>query len=430
MRRRNPLLQGFDPSGFVDLDEGALKGRERTVFRKRKEAIARYARGEVVTRIEQATGVRRSQLYALLKRCLAMNPDGRAFGFRALVRYVRVSDYDRIAAVSTERGGAAGAFSRLLSVHPKLRAWLEEQIRPQHVKLRQVSSDDGSRTRLLGLAHLHGRFLRQCRAEGIGLHEYPFTAKRMAIRSLSSFAKARLLNDFGQAARASGAERLKGMPPAAGIDPMRAADGPLDLVECDGYRLDLRLKIVVRDPLGFEQTFEIERVWLLVVLDVFSRAVLCYHVSLGREYSRYDVIRAIERAIEPHRPMKFTLPGVGYGAAGGFPSEKLPELGYALWNRIGLDDPTAVDNRRRPGRDVGGEPDDRVVPGDGPVLRTVRHQLDALDRSVRWHGELGAGVQVGEHQRVPLPGVEQAQVAVAASEAAAYPMVGGPDFDA
>lgn len=80
----------------------------------------------------------------------------------------------------------------------------------------------------------------------------------------------------------------------------------------------------MRDPLGFEQQFEIERIWLLVILDVFTRAVLGYHVSLNREYSRYDVIRTIEAALEPHRPRSFTLPGLGYGALGGCPSDRLP----------------------------------------------------------------------------------------------------------
>ena len=40
----------------------------------------------------------------------------------------------------------------------------------------------------------------------------------------------------------------------------------------------------MRDPLGFEQELEIERIWLLVIVDVWRRAVLGYHVSLNREY--------------------------------------------------------------------------------------------------------------------------------------------------
>lgn len=97
----------------------------------------------------------------------------------------------------------------------------------------------------------------------------------------------------------------------------------------------------MRDPLGFEQEFEIERIWLLVIIDVCSRAVLGYHVSLNREYSRYDVIRTIENALAPHRPRQFTLPGIGYGAAGGFPSGKLSELGYATWQWFKLDNAKA-----------------------------------------------------------------------------------------
>ena len=74
---------------------------------------------------------------------------------------------------------------------------------------------------------------------------------------------------------------------------------------------------MVRDPLGFEQEFEIERIWVLVVVDVWSRAVSGYPVSLNRDYSRYDVIRTIKNALAPHRPRLFTLPGFGYGDRGG-----------------------------------------------------------------------------------------------------------------
>jgi hypothetical protein len=70
--------------------------------------------------------------------------------------------------------------------------------------------------------------------------------------------------------RAAGATHLKGMPGAAG----RGAIRPNQVVEFDGHRLDVRLKIVIRDPLGFEQEFEIERIWLQVIIDVCTRAVL------------------------------------------------------------------------------------------------------------------------------------------------------------
>jgi hypothetical protein len=135
----------------------------------------------------------------------------------------------------------------------------------------------------------------------------------MGIRSLAAAVRAQCLRTFERGARLPGATHLKGLPIEAGSTP--AAQHALDVVEFDGHRLDVRLKVVVRDPLGFEQEFEIERIWLLVIVDVWSRAVLGYHVSLNREYSRYDVIRTIENALAPHRPrqvcrLKTTASGV------------------------------------------------------------------------------------------------------------------------
>ena len=148
-----------------------------------------------------------------------------------------------------------------------------------------------------------------------------------------------MLNNFGLAARAAGASHLKGLPRAAGH--ATAIIRPYQVVEFDGHRLDVRLKIVVKDPLGFEQEFEIERIWLLVIIDVCTRAVLGYHLVLAREYSRYDVIKTIEKALSPHQPRTFTLNNVGYGETGGFPSGKMPELGYAIWERMRLDNAKA-----------------------------------------------------------------------------------------
>ena len=178
---------------------------------------------------------------------------------------------------------------------------------------------------------------------GLSAGDYPFNTEQLAVRSLSAAVRAECLRNFARGARLAGATHIKGLP--SDTDSVPAATQALDVVEFDGHRLDVRLKVVVRDPLGFEQEFEIDRIWLLVIIDVWTRAVLGYHVSLNREYSRYDVIRTVEAALEPHRNRTFTLPGVGYGALGGFPSAKLPELGYATWRWFKLDN--AKGNRRR-----------------------------------------------------------------------------------
>jgi putative transposase len=223
--------------------------------------------------------------------------------------------------------GAVGALSQLFERYPTLAAWLVLQIRQRRIKLDQIPADGRLRTRLRGLQALHAEFLQQCRQVGLTAVDYPFNTEGHAIRSLSARVKADLLRGFGTAARVAGASHLKGMPRADEAN-TPAATRPYQVVEFDGHRLDIRLKVVVRDPLGFAHEFEIERVWLLVIIDVCTRMVLGYHLVLAREYSRYDVIKTIEKALEPHHACTFTIPGLAYGPQEGFASQHLPELAY------------------------------------------------------------------------------------------------------
>lgn len=340
MNRRKPELQAIDVSTWPTVAYTELNETARHAYEARSQAVLRYAAGESVKAIERSTGVNRRQLYRWLDRALAPHPDGRPFGFRALLHYTRIAEYVRVRDVRVhgERGscGAAGALSLLFERHPALAGWLVLQVKQHKILLEQVHTDGRLRTRLRGLQALHDDFLRQCRAVGLTAADYPFNTAGHAIRSLSRRLKAEMLRSFGTAARSAGASHLKGLPRPD--DPgTPVATRPYQVVEFDGHRLDIRLKVVVRDPLGFEHEFEMERVWLLAIIDVCTRAVLGYHVALAREYSRYDVVKAIENALEPHRARTFTIPGLAYGPRDGFPSQRLPELAYVTWEWMKLD---------------------------------------------------------------------------------------------
>jgi putative transposase len=345
MTRRRNTLSPADVAAWADFDAAALAPQAQDIFTRRRLAVELYAAGTALTEIEAQTGVDRRQLYRFFERCTQTHEDGRPFGLRALVRYLRVAGYGRIRPFKTTSasgfGAAAGAFNLLLQTYPSLPAWISQQVRSKRVALEQISTDGRLQTRLRNLKHVHAGFLQECRKLGLTAGDYPFNTERTAVRALAATLRAECLRSFARAAHLAGASHLKGLPRDHDELSAPPATQFLEVAEFDGHRLDLRLKIVVRDQLGFEQQFEIERVWLLVVIDVFTRVVLGYHVSLNREYSRYDVIRTLEAALEPHRPRSFTLPGLGYGPHGGFPSDKLPELGYATWRWIKLDNAKA-----------------------------------------------------------------------------------------
>ena len=338
--RRKPELQHLDLASWPSVAWTELtEGRQQRV-RMATAAIERYARGDAIDEIELSTGIDRRQLYRWLYRALQTHPDGRIWGFRAVIPNVRIAEYARVAPIvvqgQTGSRGTAGAISQIFESHPALVTWLRAQIRQRKVVLHQVSTDGKLKTRLRGLKALHEEFLKQCRSLGLKATDYPLCMDYLAIRSLSNRLKAEMLRSFGQAARAAGASHLKGLPLQDGHAVSPAAVRPYQVVEFDGHRLDVRLKVVVRDPLGFEHEFEMERIWLLVIIDVCTRAILGYHVVLAREYSRHDVIKTMEKALEPHRPMTFTLPNLAYSKHDGLPSQKLPELAYACWEWIKL----------------------------------------------------------------------------------------------
>ncbi|MDR5748677.1 integrase [Caballeronia sp. LZ029] len=345
MNRRKPELQTLDLATWPGVAWTELDAAARTLIETRMQAIERFARGEAITSIEQATGVNRRQLYRWLKRGMSTHPDGRIFGFRGLHKYRRVAAYVRVSKITVhgERGsrGAAGAFCQLLDVHPSLSAWLRLQVKRRRVTLSQVHTEDRLRTRLCGLRALHADFLQQCRAAGLTVADYPFNTDGRAVRSLAAYLKGEMLRTFATGARAVGASHLKGLPTHDEDNGAQRVTRPYQVVEFDGHRLDIRLKVVVRDQLGFEHQFEIERVWFLAIIDVCTRAVLGYHIALGREYSRYDVVKTIENALEGHRARCFTIPGLSYEAGGGFPSQRMPELAYATWEWIKLDNAKA-----------------------------------------------------------------------------------------
>lgn len=338
-RRRTGLRP--DTSDWPEFDPRTLTTAQHKTFIARRRAVELFMADTSLAAIEAQTGVNRRQVYRALDSAPALHADGRPYGWRALVPHTRVGGYHRLVKVRRHPVGlgSAGAFGLLLQAHPALAQWITEQVRAKRVSVDQISTDDGLRLRVRSLTKLHLAFLDRCRALGLTSADYPFNTDHMGIRSLARAVRAECLRTFERGARLAGASHLKGLPSEA--DSVPAAQQALDVVEFDGHRLDVRLKVVVRDPLGFEQQFEIERIWLLVIVDVWSRAVLGYHVSLSREYSRYDVIRTIENALAPHRPRQFTLQGVGYGAAGGFPSGKLTELGYATWQWFKLDNAKA-----------------------------------------------------------------------------------------
>ena len=335
---KRPAAEALDMTRWPGVDVKALALDVRPRFRQRVAAVQAYARGVRISEVERQTGLDRRTLYRTIERAVKAHPDGRPWGYRALIPSLRTKAYERRTKLkpTTTGRGYAGEFAQLLDRHSELEQLLRRMIQERMVWLTQKEDT----FYLHRLKYAHQRFLEACRSLGLTARDYPLNSEEKARRSLGRNLRDRMLSGFNQAARSALAPNIK---PAAALAfaPEMPVTEPFDTVEFDAHKLDVRLKILDQDPYGEAQIVEIERVWLLALIDVATRAILGYTLCLRREYSRYDVIRTFEQALKPAPVPRTTIPGLEPMQGGGFVSTVLPETAYACWQRIRFDNARA-----------------------------------------------------------------------------------------
>jgi len=316
------------------VDLMALPPKDRAGFKARCEAIRLFLEQSSmpVSAIAEATGVQPAAIYRALKRCWTKHSDGQIYGFRGAIPYARFKSYTRTAPVRASydgHGGASGAFERLLATYPKIRQLLLKYAKNRNKKIQ------GATVFRKSIEEIHQQFQRACREEGIGPTDYPFSESRLAFRSLQKFFKQTADQDFSAAVRHAGG--MKAGAAVSDMDQAPAATRGFEVVQFDGHKIDLRLTVKMIDPHGFERLLEINRVWILVLLDVYTRAVIGYTLTLSKEYNKDDVAMAIQAALVPFKPRVYKIPKLAIQQGGGFPSSVVPRTAYACWDWFAID---------------------------------------------------------------------------------------------
>ena len=277
-------------------------------------------------------GVPKYALYRAARRCMEKHPDGGIYGFRAAIPYMRTKDYERqLPPTPTpyERTGCTGALAQLLRDYPDVEKCIRTAIRDRSRPVKP-----GGQVRQ-PIQAIHRDFIKACRDAGITADKYPLNTSRRGIRSLSSYVKRIMERDFDMAVSHAGGTRSSKAPSERGQSP--ATTRPFEVVEFDGHKMDIRLTVRMVDPFGMEQTLELHRIWILVLLDVYTRAVIGYHIALGKEYNKDDVAVALQAALTPAKPRQYIIPELVVREGGGLPSSVLPEVAFACWDWFRMD---------------------------------------------------------------------------------------------
>lgn len=335
MKRLNADKSLVDLTSWPSVFTGDMSPEIAQITERRVAAMRLYVSGASHKKILKETGIDRRRVAEIFARCVTTHSDGELWGFRACRFYSHVAPYTRVlpqlGGVRIQSSGHSGLLAAIFERFRHIEEALDEEI--------LVSRKRGFTESAMRYDKMHALFLRKCKEAGIPSNAYPFTVASQGERSLTRWIKKRLAGMgsrklvkvmFGEeVARRLGNQNA----------PVRVGSRLkcFERVEFDGHRIDVMITVIIPDPAGGEPIcLVIERIWLLVVIDAASRAVLGYHVSLGRNYTAEDVLICLENALLPWKPRQLVVPGLNYPPGSGFPSG-MPELAFARWGEFAFD---------------------------------------------------------------------------------------------
>ena len=282
-----------DTAKWLTPDEGALSSERRALYIARKQAIELHLAGVSFEQIKKMTTLSKRQIYRLLKeRCLEIHPDGQVYGWRGLLPFMRINSYTRRTKIKvTQFGhGAAGALQSLLSAHPEVREAF-------NTRIQDVSLSNKLKGTKLSRMKLCRWFLDRLRELGYeSRKDWPFNTRSLGYCSICRYIISVLATNPKALANSLGGPDL--------VKKLKTGDGTnrpvfkfMQRVEMDAHKLDGRFCVSIPQMGGGCLERIIHRLWVIVIIEVVSRAVIGYYFSVRREVSQDDVLRTIKRGL-------------------------------------------------------------------------------------------------------------------------------------
>lgn len=322
-----------DLSQWCQVDVAALSEDRQVQFLKRKRAIELYLDGATDAELQQATGLKRRNVYRLITdRCLSQAEDGTIQGWRGALPHMRVKEYARksMPTVNEWGEGAVGSLQWLFSTASG--AEIEAKFRKQILeKTRALEAPKRSK-------QVHFRwFIEELRARGYEKRgEWPFNVARMGYQTICTFVDKVLDEHPTRKIEILGGETAKRKAKAGdGVD--RPVMRVFDRVECDAHKLDCRMVVLIPSPHGGFESRKIHRLWVIVLIEVESRVVIGYYLSLRKECSAEDVLRAIKKALTRWSPIEMQFSDRAYILGAGLPSYHAERYFGACWDEFSVD---------------------------------------------------------------------------------------------
>ena len=307
--------------------------QDKRNFHERRNVLDLYLTTDtLVADISDRYSMTRGEIWRMARRAFLALDDGRPVGYLACLRHRRFKAYRRKKAPTSGKG-SAGSFEAFLCGAPALRQWLDDRI----LGRRPVG---GTVVRGSASSPLWKAFRLACEEHGIDVeNDYPFTNADKGMEAIRRYATQLANRNFVAGAKVKFGEKSERMAKLSGTAGSRKRAGvPYACVEFDGHCMDTSLVVAVTDAAGDQQYLTITRVWLLIVIDQRSRAVLGYSLSLThKSYTMDDVLECFARAFEPWKPKPVPEGTNPYLPGAGLPSGVIERCAWRAFDAVRMD---------------------------------------------------------------------------------------------
>ncbi|KNH29513.1 hypothetical protein ACS77_02205 [Pseudomonas syringae] len=319
--KRNKLPASVKSGVWPRVDGAAVPAAQWEVFLKRRLAVELYVSGVSQSEIKLRTNFGAGELHRLVDRFLSVNDQGQIFGEFALLPGFRVKHYTRVKPVkpkrTEQRGGMSGMLDILLTDYPEIEAFILTVIEDNAQTFTPVQNY----TR-----YLVAKFYEALKRTPRTLEEWPYSTKHKGRRSIEKYVNDLVALHMARFVYAHGdSMAVAHIRTGTGNQRLIRAKRPADIAELDGHFIDAIFVIRVELMPGYFQEVTISRIWLLCMIDAFSKAVLAYKLVFRSEVSAADVREVIAQAVVGEwAPKVLTHTQALYLAGSGLPSASVP----------------------------------------------------------------------------------------------------------
>lgn len=301
---------------WVNINIDVLEKEVREKFLNRKKAVDLYIDGIPVMVISNELGIPKSEIIRYVRKCITLNEEQQPAGYAALLPYKRFQKKPK-------------KLQQLFLEYPKL----EEFILGNYFNDPQYTLEHN-----MNIRTVHTKFIEECRRLKIQDYEFPFILKDKGYNILYRYIKQVKLDQQSKSIYREKKEiRQRFETTGYGESNNLTSLNPYGIVQIDGHKLDILYTVESENEQGETIYMPATRAWVIVIIDVATRAIIGYSISPYENYNQQDVLMAIHNAIVPHEKIEFTCKAFNYPENGGYPSLAIPEIEWATFDMIMLD---------------------------------------------------------------------------------------------